>query len=283
MKTLPLLLLLIGLSFPSLKLNGQSDTINQIINDMKQGYWIIYGKDKPDKGYPENGKIEEGRYLDNRKNGMWIKYYSDGSTPRLKGNYRNGRPYGEFEKFHDNGVRSQKGSYKNKKMDGEYVISNSEGVVTQEKNFNSDGKEEGVQKYYFDNGTPQMVIIKENGVPTGESITYWPNGDEKKRVKYGPNGEVQETVEIDRVNPPLGEEPDGGGGPPGDKGVKKDGKPFNRDGYNKIYNKNDEIWMDGEFKRGKLWDGKLYVYDSDGILLKIQVWKDGKYHSDGQL
>jgi hypothetical protein len=41
--------------------------------------------------------------------------------------------------------------------------------------------------------------------------------------------------------------------------------------------------MDGQFKTGKLWDGKLYKYDSDGILLKIEIWKSGAYHSDGQL
>ncbi len=28
---------------------------------------------------------------------------------------------------------------------------------------------------------------------------------------------------------------------------------------------------------------KAYKYDSDGILLKIEIWKRGKYHSDGQL
>jgi hypothetical protein len=41
--------------------------------------------------------------------------------------------------------------------------------------------------------------------------------------------------------------------------------------------------MDGQFKNSRLWDGKLYVYDSEGILLKIEIWKEGKYHSDGQL
>ena len=53
--------------------------------------------------------------------------------------------------------------------------------------------------------------------------------------------------------------------------------------YNKVYNDDDELWLDGKFKSGKLWDGKLYKYDSDGILLKIEIWKEGKYHSDGQL
>ncbi|MEY3844547.1 MAG: hypothetical protein RL293_969, partial [Bacteroidota bacterium] len=54
-------------------------------------------------------------------------------------------------------------------------------------------------------------------------------------------------------------------------------------GYNKVYNDNDEIWMEGEFKNGQLWDGKVYDYDTDGILQKVRIFKAGRYHSDGQL
>jgi antitoxin component YwqK of YwqJK toxin-antitoxin module len=129
-----------------------------------------------------------------------------------------------------------------------------------------------------------MVMTKKDGVTVGDAITYYPNGDVKKVISYSATGEITKKEEKDRVNPPKGEqEVKGTGGPRGDKGIIKDGKPFSRDGYNKLYNKNDEIWMDGEFKGGKLWEGKLYRYDSDGILLKIEVWKNGKYHSDGQL
>ncbi len=62
----------------------------------------------------------------------------------------------------------------------------------------------------------------------------------------------------------------------------KDGK-FNPNGYNKVYNSNEELYQDGEFKDGRLFNGKMYVYDEDGILLKVKVYKDGAYHSDGQL
>ena len=51
----------------------------------------------------------------------------------------------------------------------------------------------------------------------------------------------------------------------------------------KVYNKKGEIWKDGTFKNGEIWDGKVYEYDGDGILQRILVYKEGKYHSDGQL
>jgi antitoxin component YwqK of YwqJK toxin-antitoxin module len=41
--------------------------------------------------------------------------------------------------------------------------------------------------------------------------------------------------------------------------------------------------MEGNFKGGQLWDGRHYIYDEDGLLLKVEVYKNGVYHSDGQL
>jgi antitoxin component YwqK of YwqJK toxin-antitoxin module len=61
------------------------------------------------------------------------------------------------------------------------------------------------------------------------------------------------------------------------------GAKFLPNGYNKLYNADDEIWQDGTFKNGLLWEGKVYEYDRDGILLKVRVFKNGVYHSDGQL
>ena len=30
-------------------------------------------------------------------------------------------------------------------------------------------------------------------------------------------------------------------------------------------------------------DGKIYFYDRDGILVRVEVWKEGKYFGIGQL
>jgi antitoxin component YwqK of YwqJK toxin-antitoxin module len=61
------------------------------------------------------------------------------------------------------------------------------------------------------------------------------------------------------------------------------GIPFNPDGYNKVYNEKNELYLEGIFKNGLLWDGKHYLYDRDAILLKVEVYKDGKYFSEGQI
>ena len=54
-----------------------------------------------------------------------------------------------------------------------------------------------------------------------------------------------------------------------------------KDGYHKTYNENKDIYMDGEFKAGKLWNGKHYIYDENGLLERIEIYKDGKYVGNG--
>ncbi|UKN00911.1 hypothetical protein K6119_14340 [Paracrocinitomix mangrovi] len=253
---------------------------------MKQGMWTIWGHMKPEKGYPEKGKIEEGPYKDNRKNGEWIKYHKDGKTPRLIGVYENNRPNGAYKKYYENGGIMEEGTFSGGKQKEVFKRYHENGNVAQEKTFNADGKEDGKVAYYFEDGTPEFVFTKKDGVTVGTGTRYYPNGDVKEIITYNDDGSVAKTEQKDRVNPPKGQVADetaGGGGPSGTAGKTKNGEKFNRDGYNKLYNSDDELWMDGQFKSGKLWEGKLYKYDSDGILLKIEIWKNGKYHSDGQL
>jgi antitoxin component YwqK of YwqJK toxin-antitoxin module len=36
----------------------------------------------------------------------------------------------------------------------------------------------------------------------------------------------------------------------------------------------------GDFKQGRLWDGKRYNYDKNGMLHRIQIFKHGRYAGD---
>lgn len=257
----------------------------------KQGMWIIWGKEYPDKGYPEDGRIEEGPYKDDKKEGTWIKYHPDGKTPRLTGEYVGGRPNGKYTKYYPTGVVKEEGTFYAGKQKEVFRLYHENGQVAEEKTFNDDGKEDGKVTMWFPNGNKEFEFEKVNGVTTGKAVRYYPNGDVKEEITYGSDGKVVSSTPKEMVNPPM--DPDGGTttatepastakAPSGLDG-DTNGKKFKSNGYNKIYNKNKELWMDGEFKDSRLWDGKLYKYDEDGILLKIEIWKEGKYHSDGQL
>ncbi|MGM0479892.1 MAG: toxin-antitoxin system YwqK family antitoxin [Bacteroidota bacterium] len=249
----------------------------------KQGKWIFFGKDKPEKGYPMEGKISEGTYENDRKNGHWIMYYKDGETPKTEGEFVNNRPNGPFVRYHPNGEVKEQGTFNKRRYVDSLMRFNSDGVVIYESSYNESGKESGPVKYYHDNGNPEFVYNAKNGVPSGKATRYWPNGDVKEEIVYAEDGTVEETSgEIERVNPPLETED------PKPKNVKQGPKPegveeFEPNEYNKIYNDDKELWMEGDFKDGHLWDGRLYIYDDDGLLLKVEVYKEGAYHSDGQL
>jgi antitoxin component YwqK of YwqJK toxin-antitoxin module len=101
---------LIFVSSNSLALDQDDSKINKTDSEgKKQGKWIYYGKDRPEEGYPANGKIEEGNYKDDRREGIWVKYHTDGITPRLKGDYVNNRHQGSYVKYHPNGKIKEQG------------------------------------------------------------------------------------------------------------------------------------------------------------------------------
>ncbi len=266
--------------------NDQDDKLNKVDTEgKKQGKWIYYGKDRPEEGYPANGKIEEGPYKDDRKEGLWIKYHNDGITPRLKGDYINNRPQGSYVKFHPNGKVKEKGSFDRNQYRDSLVRYNENGKVEYQAEYNIEGKEQGKVKYFYANGQVEFEYSAQNGDPVGKAVRYYENGDVKEIIQYAADGSVAKSEQKEMVNPSVKVID-----PSASKEVapkiatpKTKGIPFLPNGYNKVYNSNDEIWLDGVFKNNNLWEGKVYEYDKDGILLKVKVFKAGVYHSDGQL
>jgi len=252
----------------------------------KQGKWIYFGKDRPDAGYPENSKIEEGTYQDDRKEGYWTKYHIDGKTPKLKGEYENNRPKGNYVKYYETGKIKEQGTFIRDKYLDTLRRFHENGVLEYEAKYNEEGKEEGAVMYYYANGQVEFEYISKDGKPTGKAIRYYENGDIKEILSFNADGSLAGTpIQKQMVHPPVVVRDPGASNETAKKIVApkvKDGK-FDPNGYNKIYNGNDEIEQDGDFKDGRLYNGKMYVYDADGLLLKVKIYKNGVYHSDGQL
>lgn len=55
---------------------------------------------------------------------------------------------------------------------------------------------------------------------------------------------------------------------------------FRENGYNTLYDKQLRISQQGEFRDGRLYDGRRYDYDKDGLLVRIRVFKGGRYVGD---
>ena len=280
--------LFLGMMLTTFNVSGfvQDDKVNKKDSEgKKQGRWIYFGRDRPEEGYPSNGKVEEGSYKDDRKEGIWIKYHNDGVTPRLKGEYINNRPQGSYVKYYQNGKIKEGGTFEKNQYRDSLIRYHENGKVEYEAKYNSAGKEQGGVKYYYANGQVEFEYTAQNGNAVGKATRYYENGDVKESIVFAEDGNVASSVVkapvhpmIKVVDPSISKEVAPKAPIPRTKGV-----PFLPNGYNKVYNSNDEIWLDGIFKSSNLWEGKVYEYDRDGILLKVKVFKGGVYHSDGQL
>src|SRR5687768_6766434 len=86
----------------SFELSG-TDTINRVdANGKKQGKWIVLGKHRPGECFEPEQKVEEGKYTDNKKTGVWIDYHCNGKM-KTRFTFVNGRPSGPMKIFHENG------------------------------------------------------------------------------------------------------------------------------------------------------------------------------------
>ena len=251
----------------------------------RTGKWVFTGKDKPNSGVPPNGKVAEGYFNKGRKEGVWITYHSDGKTPILKGNFANNRPEGDYKRYYSSGKIKESGAFGKEHFKGELTRYHSNGNIAYSGSYNNDGKESGAIKYYFDNGNLELEYTAKNGVLMGELKRYYENGSIKEIQTFNTQGKLTATKSFKKTETPIAkvETTSTVIYPPIVKNPRTKGLKFVPNCYNKIDNESDEIWMDGEFKNGQLWDGKVFDYSKDGILLKVRVFKLGKYHSDGQL
>lgn len=252
----------------------------------KTGYWVIFGKSKANSGFADEAVMEEGEYEAGKKTGLWKTYYANGKT-KSEIEYKNNRPNGLFKTYYDNGQVEEEGTWKGTFYTGSFKRYYSNGVVAQEKNFNTAGKSEGQQVYRYENGTEELVFNTKNGVEEGKMVRKYPNGDIKEEKNFS-GGAVDAGTEktYAMVNPEVKVDVTPG---LADKTSKVSNDKPNEaaskvpDGYNKLYNSNKQISEDGEFKGGKLLNGKKYIYDKNGLLDKIEIYKAGKYAGDAQI
>jgi antitoxin component YwqK of YwqJK toxin-antitoxin module len=112
----------------------------------------------------EGATIISGNFLDGNRNGEWKSYYVNGKL-KSNGLYENGLQSGEWKFFYDNGNIKAEGTYKN----GNESKSGRTGVPISGRN--------GVWKFYSENtGQIELEMGFENGLRSGQVVTYYPNG-----------------------------------------------------------------------------------------------------------
>ena len=298
----------------------QNDTLNQTDSEgHKQGYWVYYGKDRPEYDYPSEGRIEEGPYVNNRKEGLWTKYHKDGKTPKLKGHYHNNRPNGAYWKIWPNGNVKEQGSFEKGKYAGNLLRYDSLGNLTYKGGYDAQGVSVSDTFFtYFDNGCLDSIIVWNNIERQSFVINYSVDTcnfllTETKRehtpllrgctfesmisetpVPYVHNDTVIEVdiqpqyainrKALNRNRLILTEHyPDLNKDIEINHTIDIRSNTLKANGYHKIYNAAGDVFLEGDFNDFKFINGKVYEYDHNGLLVKIKVYKKGVYHSDGQL
>jgi antitoxin component YwqK of YwqJK toxin-antitoxin module len=255
------------------------------VHGKRTGKWVYTGADKPKSGIAKTGKVEEGIYVNGRKEGVWTKYHKDGKTPKLKGNYVDNRPDGAYTRYYSSGQIKEQGSFSKNGYKGELIRYYTNGKISYKALYNNEGKETGKVQYFHENGKIALEYTMKNGLLTGKVSRFNGQGNLIESFDVSSTGSISNVKSFSNAPKATNQGNTTGSViyPPKIANPRTKGLKFVTNGYNKVYNSNDEIWMEGDFKNGQLWDGKVYDYDNDGILQKVRIFKAGRYHSDGQL
>ena len=234
----------------------------------KSVYTVYYGRDFPNLNYPKNAKVEEGNLVENRKEGYWIKYFEDGTSVKLKGQFENNRPNGKYFRYYRNGKLKETGTFKNDKFIDSLKRFREDGSLEYEAFFNADGKESGTVNYYYRSGQIEYTYLASDGKISNEK-RYNEDGTMVDLTKDREISVVETELFMKKIIAPVLTPEEMASG-------------FLPDGYNKIL-KNNLVYQAGTFKNGLLYDGEVYIYDETKKLIKIEVYKQGFLHSYGQI
>jgi antitoxin component YwqK of YwqJK toxin-antitoxin module len=268
---------------------SKSDTLNQLdaSTGLKQGYWIVLNSVKKLPDYPAEAKVEEGKFADSKKVGVWKNYFASGKI-KSEITFTNNRPSGYAKMYYENGKVQEEGNWENNRWTGAYKSYYENGQAFYDFTYTPSGKREGEQKYYYENGQIMMVGVMHDGKETGTWEGYYENGDLRDKKTFNDGTIDPKETEIyapKRELPPAKPEPVSKEPPKiVDKTKEKvNTGPFAGNGYAKLFIAGGRLSKDGEFKNYRLMDGKDYVYNTDGILEKIAVYKEGKYVGDAPI
>lgn len=285
----PLLIALALLAAPALRAAGQgapaaADTLNRLDEQgRRQGWWRITGPKADKPGYADGQLIEEGRYADNKRTGVWRSYWPTGKT-KAEVRYDMGRPKGAYTTYYADGKVEEQGTWDLDRNTGRFQRWHPNGQLAQDFTFDPNGVRDGVQRYYHENGQLEVEVTIRNGQEEGTLKRYYANGDVQQVAQFN-GGDINEAAS--RYVKPVHKEtavvaePAGKAAPAVAPEEKPNTARFQENGYNTLYDKQLRLSKVGDFKAGRLWNGKVYKYDKDGKLVRIEMYIEGHYAGNG--
>lgn len=264
---------------PQLSAVSTPDTVNRLDETgRKQGWWRIIAPrtDKPD--YSSGQLIEEGRYVNNKREGVWRRYWPNGKT-MSEITYAMGQPRGAYTTFYPDGRTEEQGSWDLDRNTGAFKRWHPNGQLAQDFIFNQYGVRDGVQRYYHENGKLEVEVRIHEGKEEGTLKRYYANGDLQQVAEFN-NGVIN--AENSRYLRPAHKveapapEPTAAVAPARSADEVTNSVVFRENGFNTLYDKQLRLSQQGEFRNGTLWNGKYYRYSQQGLIYRIDVYIDGR-------
>jgi antitoxin component YwqK of YwqJK toxin-antitoxin module len=275
-------LLLAGNSLAQASAASQ-DTLNRVDElGRKVGYWRNTAPltDKP--GYAEGALVEEGRYNGGKRIGTWKRYWPNGKL-MSEVTYAMGRPKGPYVTYYPSGKVEEQGTWDLDRNTGKFQRWHPNGQLAQDFVFNAYGSRDGEQKYYHENGKLAVQVHIVEGKEDGTLKRYTADGQLQQVAEFN-DGVINAANSKYIRSVPKAEEvkvdPKAAPAPAVTANEVTNAIAFRENGFNTLYDRQLRISQQGEFVNGRLFDGKRYMYDSNGILSRIQVYKGGRYAGD---
>jgi len=264
--------------------SNDPNNINQVDADGKrQGFWRISGPVKNKPEYPEGKIYEEGQYVDSKKTGVWKRFWPNGNM-LSEIEYKANRPMGAYKIYQKDGSIEEHGNWEYNTNTGNYKRYHENGNVAQEFHFSENGTRNGEQKYFHENGKLAVKVNVQNGKEQGTMQRYHKNGDLKAELVYNDGkADLSRSKWVERKNEMPTAKANSIRTAPQAKSEEKVNEAihFKHNGRNILYNKDRLVTQSGEFKNGKLYNGKIYKRTKNGVLYKIEMYRDGIYIGEG--
>ncbi|WRQ33788.1 toxin-antitoxin system YwqK family antitoxin [Bacteroidales bacterium MB20-C3-3] len=206
--------------------------------------------------YSSNIKKEEGKIINNRKNGLWIERFSNGQIS-FEGEYKDDIREGFGKEYNSYGELLWEGEFSNDKINGNGVlldgrilykgqwtsgVKNGKFIVTfsdkswEEGEFDNNLKE-GLWKAYYSNGSKKSEIVFNKGENINGDFKEWYDNGQNKEEKFLANSLIE--------------------------------------GSHTKWHKNGQVLSSMKYKNGKVVDGQYFVYDERGGIVSESNYNNG--------
>lgn len=283
---LGLLLLFAGPAALAQGNNATPDTLNRLDEQgRKQGWWQLLAPMQGKTGYAEGDVVEEGRYTDNRRTGPWHRYWPNG---KLKSEiiYVKGLPKGHYTTYYEDGTTEEQGTWDLDRNTGTFKRWHPNGHLSQEFIFDQYGTRDGEQKYYHENGQLEADVTVKQGREEGKLKRYYANGELQETLNFTGGSADQASFKSYRPKqrvPEPAPDKEAVAAPAKTAQETTNATDFRAEGWNTLYNKEHRLSQQGEYRKGHLWNGKVYKYDRNGLLHKVEVYVEGRYVGKAQM